>query len=174
MKYASLNKTSFTSLAAKIIEAMQHVLNTGESVRLKNRKGEGWLLITLDKHKERGYTFAFITAEGQDVGDIILKASVKYWSDEHHALFWGLHGTAWELPEHPLVTVARRDTNEVKALALGATHVIHYWGGLIAYGVYKRNWYGHKVLHIVDYDNGARHKVQPETFPMIRYVEELV
>ncbi|CBZ41980.1 virion structural protein [Pseudomonas phage phi15] len=108
MKYTSLNKTSFTALGGKITEAMSHILNTGESVRLKNRKDEPWLLITLAKHHDRGYTFQFITADGQEVGDIVLKASVKYWSDPDHIKFWTMHGEAWELAEHPVLTAARK------------------------------------------------------------------
>lgn len=159
-----LNHTSFTSVSANIINAMAFVLHTGDSKRLINRRGKPWLLVTLvrDQH---GYRFAFIDNEGWEVGHMILKAAAHLWSEAQSGLFFRLNAEAYELVEHPLITLARKDAEQAHKDAeqahkdaikeTGATHkVISYGGAVVGYGGYQRDWLGRKRLYLTADANG--------------------
>lgn len=175
----SLNYTSFASpkVAAELRLAMTHVLNTGESVRLKNRKGDAWLLVTLHKDAS-GYHFAYIDTDGRERGDDILKASLRCWSDIDSMSFWRLHSKAFDLKEHPLVTIARNDAAQraQKARngdlrAKGCTHQATTYGGAqVFYGAYQRDWLGRKRFYALRND-GEFYKVSKEAMAMVARLE---
>lgn len=173
----SLNYTSFASKGFEIRNAMHHVLSTGESVRLTNRKGVHWLLVTL--HKDAlGYRFAFIDTDGREVGHMILKAAVRVWDDLDMEVFWRLSANAYDLTEHPLATIAKNNAREALIKAYGATHkVITYGGACIGYGGYQRDWLGRKRLYLTHDASGRAldkvRKVSKEAEPMIARLEAL-
>lgn len=176
----SLNYTSFASKAQEVTLAMSNLLSTGESVRLTNRHGQHWLLVTL--HRDNlGYRFAFIDTDGREVGHMVLKAAVKVWSDRAGALFWSLNSKAYELKEHPATTLARKEAEQAfveHMKAHGATHeVITYGGARLGYGAYQRNWYGKKCLYLVADSRGRvfgeAAKVSKEAELMVARLERL-
>lgn len=170
----SLNYTSFASLADKVNAAMTHCISTGESVRLKNRKGEAFLLVTI--HRDTlGYSFRFIDVDGRDVGHMILKAAVRCWSDEQHNLFWNQLAAVYELTEHPLATEARKDALKARKDALkaqGVTHTAKSYGGAEMHVGFQRDWLGRKRMYALGSDGSFR-KVHREAFLMIAKVEAL-
>ncbi|WYW00182.1 hypothetical protein Keeri_00005 [Pseudomonas phage vB_PpuP-Keeri] len=176
----SLNHTSFTSLSANIVNAMAFVLHTGDSKRLINRRGNPWLLVTLvrDQH---GYRFAFIDNDGREVGHMILKAAAQLWSEAQSGLFFRLNAEAYELVEHPIVTLARKDAEQAHKDAIketGATHkVISYGGAVVGYGGYQRDWLGRKRLYLTTDANGKAlevvAKVTTEAMFMVARLEVL-
>lgn len=175
-----LNHTSFTSLSANIVNAMAFVLHTGDSKRLINRRGKPWLLVTLvrDQH---GYRFAFIDNDGREVGHMILKAAAQLWSEAQSGLFFRLNAEAYELVEHPLITLARKDAEQAHKDAIketGATHkVISYGGAVVGYGGYQRDWLGRKRLYLTADANGKAlevvAKVTTEAMFMVARLEVL-
>jgi len=177
----SLNYTSFTSssMAAKVVNAMTHVMATGESVRILNRNKLPFLLVVLSKDS-LGYSFRFIDTEGRDVGHMILKAAVQGWSDEQGVAFWNLNSRAYDLEEHPLTTVAREeaakdwaDEHTADLLAQGVTHTVRLLGGKVLYGGYQRNWYGKRCLYLFSERTGSFHKATVEALAMVAWVEVL-
>lgn len=176
----SLNYTSFASATtmANLIHAMDSVMTTGYSERLKNRKGENWLLVTLVKDT-LGYRFAFIDTEGREVGDMVLKAAVRCWSDEAAVDFWRLNAMAYDITVHPLVMKAREEAQRTSIYLIKATHkVTTYGGATLGYGLYKRDWLGRKRLWLTADSTGkpleVACKVAKEALPMIARVEALV
>lgn len=175
-----LNHTSFTSLSANIVNAMAFVLHTGDSKRLINRRGKPWLLVTLvrDQH---GYRFAFIDNDGREVGHMILKAAAQLWSEAQSGLFFRLNAEAYELVEHPIITLARKDAEQAHKDAIketGATHkVISYGGAVVGYGGYQRDWLGRKRLYLAADANGKSlevvAKVTTEAMFMVARLEVL-
>lgn len=181
----SLNYTSFTNpkVALEIRTAMAHVLKTGEAVRLLNRNKQPWLLVTVLKD-ELGYRFAFLDVENNEQGHNILVACIRQWSDLDSLSFWSLNAEAYDLKEHPLVTVAReaaieadneRQLEEEAARIVelhkdGVTHIAHTWGGVQHLIGYQRNWYGKRVMYVWN-GPGQWHKVSPEALQMIHHVE---
>lgn len=175
-----LNHTSFTSLSTNIVNAMAFVLHTGDSKRLINRRGKPWLLVTLvrDQH---GYRFAFIDNDGREVGHMILKAAAQLWSEAQSGLFFRLNAEAYELVEHPLITLARKDAKQARKDAIketGATHkVISYGGAVVGYGGYQRDWLGRKRLYLTADANGKSlevvAKVTTEAMFMVARLEVL-
>ena len=175
-----LNHTSFTSVSANIVNAMAFVLHTGDSKRLINRRGKPWLLVTLvrDQH---GYRFAFIDNDGREVGHMILKAAAQLWSEAQSGLFFRLNAEAYELVEHPLITLARKDADQARKDAIketGATHkVISYGGAVVGYGGYQRDWLGRKRLYLTADANGKSlevvAKVTTEAMFMVARLEVL-
>lgn len=176
----SLNYTSFASKGFEIRQAMHTVLTTGEAVRLKNRHGQHWLLIVL--HKDTlGYTFRFLDNDNRDVGHMILKAAVRVWSDLDMEVFWRLNAEAYDLKEHPLVTVARQaelERPDRLAKLHRATHkVITYGGAVIGYGGWQRDWLGRKRFYLVADKQGLAYgktvKMTTEAFLMVARLEVL-
>lgn len=174
----SMNYTSFASKGADIRIAMAHVLKTGESVRLLNRNKKAFLLVTL--HKDAlGYRFAFIDTDGREVGDMILTACIRTWSDLDSLSFWSLQAESYDLTEHPLVTIAREE--HVKRLAWerkellksqGVTHTAKTYGGYEFSVAFQRDWLGRRRMYSLDSD-GVFRKVSREAFLMVAKVEVL-
>ena len=175
-----LNHTSFTSLSANIVNAMAFVLHTGDSKRLINRRGKPWLLVTLVRGQQ-GYRFAFIDNDGREVGHMILKAAAQLWSEAQSGLFFRLNAEAYELVEHPIITLARKDADQAHKDAIketGATHkVISYGGAVVGYGGYQRDWLGRKRLYLTADANGKSlevvAKVTTEAMFMVARLEVL-
>lgn len=181
----SLNYTSFSNpkVALEIRAAMATVLNTGEAVRLVNRRKQPWLLVTLIKDS-LGYRFAFLDVTNTEQGHNILKACVSVWSDLDCMAFWKLNAHAYDLTEHPLITLAREQAvkadeeyqleqeaeRKSELRADGVTHVAHTWGGVQHLIGYQRNWYGKRVMYVWN-GPGQWHKVSPEALQMIHHVE---
>lgn len=167
MANIKLNFTAFTSasMALKITNAMQHCLSTGEVVRVANRRGVEFLLVTIIKDS-LGYTFRFLSMyDDADVGDLILKAHHS-WPESFSVSFWGLLAHTFELTEHPFITlskehaekskgngkvfaeVAYRDSlhdrkmNDAIHKAHGATHRATDSLGKVVFMSFKRTWWG--------------------------------
>lgn len=178
----SLNYTSFTSqkVRQEILAAMLLVLQTGELVRLKNRKGEPWLAVVINRD-DLGYKFAFIDTAGYDQRDNVRRAAINEWPDADGNEFWGYMSASFDLTEHPAKThkesqgesalepvqpvVVLGDSitrdqplkdgwspQDIRALVSGATHKVHSWGGTVLYGAYQRDWLFRKRLYILRVD----------------------
>lgn len=177
----SMNYTSFAMKGLEIRQAMAHVLKTGESVRMLNRNRQPFLLVTIAKDP-LGYCFRFLDTEGRDVGHMILKAAVRNWTELDGSLFWRLNAEAYDLKEHPLVTVARQaelDRPDRLAKLHRATHkVITYGGAVIGYGGWQRDWLGRKRFYLVADKQGLTYgktvKMTTEAFLMVARLEVLV
>lgn len=174
----SLNYTSFANakVAHLVLDAMTTVQKTGDAVRLSNRNGKHWLLVTL--HKDAlGYTYRFIDTDGNDVGQMILKAAVKCWGDAQAMTFWHTLCSAYDLKEHPIVTLAKKHEERRmavhKARMYGATHDACLLGGRKVFVAVKRNWLGLKRYHVVT-EAGVWVKMTPEYAACITWLEELL
>lgn len=173
----SLKYTSFTSssLALKLVAAAQEVKATGDVVRVKNRRGQDFLLVTIVKDA-LGYTLKFLDNNGMDQSVNILKAT-SAWSEAVEKAFWALLSSIYSLTEHPLVTKARAATIPSVMQARGATHLVKLWGGATMYAIVKRDWLGRKQTYIVGdsrgrwYDRPA--KVTKEARETIHSMEKL-
>lgn len=171
MANIKLNYTAFTSasMAIKITAAMAHCLSTGEVVRVANRRGKEFLLVTIGKDA-LGYTFRFFSMyDHEEVGHLIFKANHE-WPESSSNMFWSLMSTTYDLTEHPVISERKRAdvalaANWVHAmdssasgaqifLALqhrtkdqihkqaGATHKATDSLGRVVYLSYKRSWFG--------------------------------
>lgn len=173
----ALNYTCFTNghTAVKVLAAMQEAKATGEVVRVKNRRGHGFLLVTIAKDAP-GYAFKLFDNDGRDVGHMVQRASSQ-WSYSVQRAVWSLFSWANELTEHPLVTKAREVALIERIKANGATHSIRLLGGAVMYGGYQRDWLGRKRLYVVADTRGLVYglakKLTKEAFAMVSYVEEL-
>lgn len=145
----SLNYTSFTSetMAHKLLAAAQEVSMTGHVVRVKNRRGQDFLLVAI--HKDAlGYAIKFLDTDDRDQTSNILRATNK-WSVPVERSFWALLSKAFSLTEHPLVTLAKAEHIKSTMKARGATHMVKLWGGANMYGFVKRDWLGRKQTYIM-------------------------
>lgn len=173
----SLNYTSFTNetLALKILAAMQEVKATGEVVRVKNRRGHDFLLVTIAKDS-LGYGFKILDTDGNCVNHMVQRATSK-WSYSVERAVWALFAEANDLVEHPLVTLARKEAFLERVKEQGATHLIRLIGGGTLYGVFQRDWLGRKRLYVIA-DNrgriyGAAVKLTKEVTAMVSHTEVL-
>ena len=108
MANIKLNYTSFTSasMALKITAAMSHCLSTGEVVRVANRRGKEFLLVTIGKDA-LGYTFRFFSMyDHEEVGHLLFKAHHE-WPESSSNVFWSMMSATYDLTEHPFTTVAK-------------------------------------------------------------------
>lgn len=163
----SLNYTSFvhSATATNIVEAMQKCLAEGTTERLVNRKGQAWLLVTIHKGN-LGYAFKFITQDGHDVRHMIERAS-NNWTPGQLAAFWRMLSTAWDLVEHPLLTI-RKMAIQIEALkAQGVTTEFMTYGGHKFYGGIQRDWLCRKRIYVFDQTTGEFVKLAKEALPMI-------
>lgn len=145
----ALNYTSFTSpqVATKILAAMQEVKATGNAVRVLNRRGKAFLLVTI--HKDSlGYAFKFIAEDGTEVGKMIQRAS-NVWDNAVFCAYWALLSFAWDLKEHPLLTLQKEAAKLERLKEMGATHVFITYGGFKQYGGYQRDWLGRKRPYLL-------------------------
>ena len=173
----SLKYTSFTSqtLAIKLLAAAQEVKATGDVVRVKNRRGQDFLLVTIVKDA-LGYTLKFLDNAGRDQSVNILTAT-SAWPESIEKAFWALLSSIYSLTEHPLVSKARASTIPSVMKARGATHIVELWGGATMYAIVKRDWLGRKQTYIVGdsrgrwYDRPA--KVTKEARETIHSMEKL-
>lgn len=173
MANIKLNYTAFTSssMALKITAAMSHCLSTGEVVRVANRRGKEFLLVTIGKDA-LGYTFRFFSMyDHEEVGNLIFKAHHE-WPESSSNVFWSMMSATYELTEHPLLTerkraeaalqvfhkahaeiakaantvlsVVRNDQRTVDQIhkQAGATHKATDSLGRVVYLSYKRSWFG--------------------------------
>ena len=172
MANIKLNYTAFTSasMALKITDAMFHCLETGELVRVTNRRGKGCLLVATVKDR-LGYTFRFFSMYGhEEVGDIILRASHE-WPESTSRSFWEMNSTVYDLTAHPYVTASKKALEDYCKADVGlATNLVHYLDaqllqreqrtkdqihkqagathkatdslGRVVYLSYKRSWFG--------------------------------
>lgn len=174
----ALNYTCFTNghTAVKLLAAMQEAKATGEVVRVKNRRGHDFLLVTIAKDA-LGYAFKLLDNDGRDVGHMVQRASSQ-WSYSVQRAIWSLFSWANELVEHPLVTKARQDSLIERLKGQGATHSIRLLGGSVVYGGYQRDWLGRKRLYVVADKRGRVYgiakKLTKEACAMVSHVEELV
>ncbi len=172
-----LNYTCLTNghIAVKILAAMQEAKATGEVVRVKNRRGHDFLLVTIAKDA-LGYAFKLLDNDGRDVGHMVQRASSQ-WSYSVQRDVWSLFSWANELIEHPLVTKARQDALIERLKGHGATHSIRLLGGATLYGGYQRDWLGRKRLYVVADRRGRVYgspkKLTKEACAMVSHVEEL-
>lgn len=145
----ALNYTSFTSqtMAHKLLAAAQEVKSTGHVVRVKNRRGQNFLLVTI--HKDAlGYALKFLDNDGQDRTANILRATYA-WEASIEKAFWAILSACFSSTEHPLVAKARIDAVAPTMKARGATHKVNLWGGATMYAIVKRDWLGRKQTYIV-------------------------
>ena len=174
----ALNYTCFTNghTAVKILAAMQEAKATGEVIRVKNRRGQDFLLVTIAKDA-LGYAFKLLDNDGRDVGHMVQRASSQ-WSYSVQRAIWSLFSWANELVEHPLVTKARQDALIERLKGHGATHSIRLLGGATLYGGYQRDWLGRKRLYVVADKRGRVYagakKLTKEACAMVSHVEDLV
>lgn len=176
----SLNYTSFTSptMAVKVLAAMLHCRRTGDAVRLNNRKGQPFLLVTI--HKDAlGYSFKFLDTDGRDVARMIIKAAVSTWEEHSCTTFWSMVSDCFDLTEHPLITAARKALAEVaQAQSIadlkdqGVTHTATTYGGAEINVAFQRDWLCRKRMYVLCED-GVFRKVTREAFLMISKVEPL-
>ena len=173
----ALNYTCFTNghTAVKILAAMQEAKATGEVIRVKNRRGQDFLLVTIAKDA-LGYAFKLLDNDGRDVGLMVQRASSQ-WPYSVQRAIWSLFSWANELVEHPLVTKARQDALIERLKGRGATHSIRLLGGAVMYGGYQRDWLGRKRLYVVADKRGRVYgspmKMAKEACAMVSHVEEL-
>lgn len=173
----SLHYTSFTNeaLASKILAAMQEVIATGEVVRVKNRRGHDFLLVTIAKDS-LGYAFKILDTDGNCVNHMIHRATSK-WSYSVERAVWALFASAYALVEHPLVSLARKEAFLERVKEQGATHLIRLIGGSTCYGVFQRDWLGRKRLYVIADSRGriygAAGKMMKEATAMVAYTEVL-
>ncbi|AWH14625.1 hypothetical protein [Pseudomonas phage 22PfluR64PP] len=173
----SLNYTSFVNghTAVKILAAMQEVKATGEVVRVKNRRGQDFLLVTIAKDS-LGYFFKLLDTENNCVNHMVQRAS-NQWSYSVQQAVWSLFSWANDLTEHPLITKARQDAFVERAKDQGATHAIRLLGGAVMYGGYQRDWLGRKRLYVLADARGRMYglakKLTKEACAMVSHVEEL-
>lgn len=116
MANIKLNYTAFTSasMAQKVTDAMYKCLETGEVVRVANRRGKEELFVTIAKDS-LGYTFRFFSMyDHAEVGDLILKAH-HGWDEPHSVAFWSMLSATYELTEHPLITERKRSEESLKS-----------------------------------------------------------
>jgi len=152
-----LNYTNFTHacMAIKITAAMAHCLKTGEPVRVTNRRGAEFLLVTI--HRDSlGYRFAFHSLyEHEEVGTAILRAQ-GYWPEASSNTFWALNSATYDLKEHPWVTASRNEAQKAQqeradaielaqAVKVGATHKLWTVNGVCHYGTVGESWWSGKV-----------------------------
>lgn len=175
----SLNYTSFTSqkVRQEILAAMLLVLQTGELVRLKNRKGEPWLAVVINKDS-LGYKFAFIDTAGYDQRDNVRRAAINEWPDADGNEFWAYMSASFDLTQHPARSYSDRKVAESQAYRVeeshrkaGATHKVHSWGGTVLYGAYQRDWMFRKRLYILRGNEWV--KASPEFLCTVRWVEDM-
>lgn len=172
-----MNYTSFTNghTAVKILAAMQEVKATGEVVRVKNRRGQDFLLVTIAKDS-LGYSFKLLDTDNNCVNHKVQRAS-NQWSYSVQQAVWSLFSWATDLTEHPLITKARQDAFVERVKAQGATHTIHLLGGAVMYGGYQRDWLGRKRLYVLADTRGRVYgitkKLTKEAQAMVSHVEEL-
>lgn len=173
MANIKLNYTAFTSasMAIKITAAMSHCLSTGEVVRVANRRGKEFLLVTIGKDA-LGYTFRFFSMyDHEEVGHLLFKAHHE-WPESSSNVFWSMLSASYELTEHPLITERKRSTEALKEFhqehleiakaantvlsvvrndqrtvdqihkQAGATHKATDSLGRVVYLSYKRSWFG--------------------------------
>ena len=154
-----LNYTNFThgSMAIKVTAAMAHCLKTGEAVRVTNRRGAEFLLVTILRDN-LGYRFAFHSMyDHEEVGSAIFRA-IHNWSEPSHSAFWQLSSLCYELTEHPFVTISRNKsldecqevlTGSTERAIPGTTHRFTTVNGTVYYGVIKRDWRFRRYVLIV-------------------------
>lgn len=174
MANIKLNYTAFTSasMALKVTAAMSHCLSTGEAVRVANRRGKEFLLVTIVKDA-LGYTFRFFSMyDHEEVGHLIFKAHHE-WPESSSNVFWSMMSTTYELTEHPVITERKRSMEALKVFhqehldiakaantvlsvdriretftndqihkQAGATHKATDSLGRVVYLSYKRSWFG--------------------------------
>lgn len=144
-----LNYTSFTSaqISTKILAAMQEAKATGNAVRVQNRRGQDFLLVVI--HKDSlGYAFKFLDVNGHDCGKMIQRAS-SVWDNAVFVAYWAILSWAWDLKEHPLLTIQREAAKLERLKEMGATHVFITYGGFKQYGGYQRDWLGRKRPYVL-------------------------
>ena len=149
-----LKYTSFTSqtMAHKLLAAAQEVLSPGHVVRVQNRRGQNFLLVTV--HKDAlGYALKFLDNEGRDQTSNILRATYA-WDASMEKAFRALLRSTFSMTEHPLVSLAKDLTIAATMKARGATHKVNLWGGATMYGIVKRDWLGRKQTYIVGDSRG--------------------
>lgn len=173
----SLNYTCFTNshTAVKILAAMQEAKATGEVVRVNNRRGHDFLLVTIAKDS-LGYSFKLLDSENNCVNHMVQRAS-NQWSYRFQQAMWSLFSWANDLTEHPLITQARKVAFVERVKAQGATHAIRLLGGAVMYGGYQRDWLGRKRLYVLADARGRIYgiakKLTKEACAMVSHVEEL-
>lgn len=173
MATIKLNYTAFTSasMALKITAAMSHCLTTGEVVRVANRRGKEFLLVTIGKDA-LGYSFRFFSMyDHEEVGHLLFKAHHE-WPESSSNVFWSMMSASYELTEHPLITERKRSTEALQEFhqehleiaktantvlsvvrndqrtvdqihkQAGATHKATDSLGRVVYLSYKRSWFG--------------------------------
>lgn len=154
-----LNYTNFTHacMGAKITAAMDLCLKTGEPVRVTNRRGAEFLLVTIHRHSPKCYHFTFHSMyEHEEVGMAILRAH-HYWPAHQGNAFWSLHSAAMDLKEHPWVTASRNEAQKViTGVPVGVpalvTHRFTTVNGTIYYGTIKRDWRWRQYVLIAGLD----------------------
>ncbi|ADV35662.1 hypothetical protein phiIBB-PF7Ap02 [Pseudomonas phage phiIBB-PF7A] len=168
----ALNYTSFTSreVAAKILAAMQEVRATGNAVRVLNRRGKAFLLVTI--HKDAlGYAFKFIAEDGTEVGQMIQRAS-NDWDNPTFTAYWSILSWAWDLKEHPLLSLSKLAAQAEAMKGQGATHKVTCYGGTVQYGAYQRDWLCRRRLYLFGKD-GVWRKVDDDQAAQICWIEVL-
>lgn len=173
-----LNYTNFTHacMAIKITAAMAHCLKTGEPVRVTNRRGAEFLLVTI--HRDQlGYRFSFHSMyEHEEVGMAIFRAQ-HYWPEASANVFWSINSSAYDLKEHPWVTARRNEaqkaiTGAPVGIPKGVTHKFNTVNGTVYYGIIKRDWRWRSYTMIVGV-NGTLVKPTAEFLACITTQEAL-